>query len=28
VAHRISGPVFSTVVLVATAAAGARLLLG
>lgn len=28
VAHRISGPVFSTVVLVMTAAAGARLLLG
>ncbi|PUB29677.1 hypothetical protein C8K30_10252 [Promicromonospora sp. AC04] len=27
VAHRISGPVFSTVVLIATAAAGARLLL-
>jgi uncharacterized membrane protein YfcA len=28
VAHRISGPVFSTIVLIATAAAGARLLLG
>jgi uncharacterized membrane protein YfcA len=28
VAHRISGPVFSTAVLLATALAGARLLLG